>query len=454
MQEIECKINGLSHEYMILVDHKSINDAIIVKLQEIGKRVRIPGFRPGHVPLPVLIKNYGDAVKDDAILDEVKRQAASFVKEKGVKAALKPAVQVVENRKDGVVVKVTVDVLPDITLMDFGQPKITKYRVKIEDEKVDKFISDVISKNKKWVAKAPEAALAEGDKTVIDLELIADKKSKKKEKPVKGISIILGDDNFVKEFWQNLVGMKAGEEKEFSVNYENSTQVYKVKINETFAPTNYELDDDFAKTLGLESKDKIREWAVEVLEGEFKDDVSDLIKKQLLDAMADVYTFDVPNGMVELEEKEMLRQIIAEAKKENKRVISDKLQQLQEECHKVSIRRVRLGLVIAKIAADNGIVIAPDEIRKSIFSIARMYPGRETEVVKRYVNDPEALAAISGPLLEAKVINFILDKYTDVNVVDITEEDFKKLDSSEFGECSEDAFLENIPQSETTKAAE
>lgn len=446
MQEIESNINGLTHEYKVIVDHQAINNALIVKLQDIGKRIRMPGFRPGHVPLPVLIKNYGDAVKDEAILDEVKRQAAAFVKEKGLKAALKPTVQIVENKGDGVVVKVTVDVLPEINLVDFGHPKIKKYHVTIEDEKIDELIADALEKSKKWVAKDSEASLVEGDKAVIDLELISDKKGKKKERPLKGISVILGNTDFVKEFWQNLIGMKAQEEKNFTVNYEKNSITYHAKVNEIFSPVDYVLDDEFAKSLGLDSKDKIRSWAAGVLENEFKEDINDLVKKQLLDIMSNIYNFDVPNSMVELEQKEMLRQLNVEAAKNNKRIISDKLPQLNENCRNIAIRRVRLGLVIAKIAADNGIVIAPDEIRKAIFSIAKMYPGRETEVIKRYVNDPEALAAISGPLLETKVVNFILDKYTDVETIEITTEEFKKIDASEFGEYKEDEFLEDIPE--------
>ena len=221
-----------------------------------------------------------------------------------------------------------------------------------------------------------------------------------------------------------------------SVNSEDKNS-YKVKVTKICKPSKFKLDDEFAKFVGLESAEKINDWAADMLRKDYLPEVTDLVKKQLLEILTKMYSFEIPNVMVDLEEKEVMRQIELEARKEGKKLSEKKMPKLKEECRDIASRRVRLGLVIAKIAVQNKIVVRPEEIRQALYSIARLYPGRESEIINQYSKNSNMISAIAGPLLEEKVIDFILKNYAEVSEVEVTKEEFKKLDDDYF-DCYDD----------------
>lgn len=462
MRELSCEVDKLNYKYKLLIERKVVEDAIVQRLMDIGKRVKMPGFRPGHIPLPVLMKNFGESVRRDAIVDAVKEQINQLVKEKGLKVAFQPSAEIAEHNDEGVVVNVSIDTVPEVELVDMQGMDIKKYLVKFDEEAINKFLEDVLDRNLIWNDK--DGVSEEGDRVIIDIKLTSDtnsgeNSSKKKGKKInqekaESVPVILGKDDFVEDFWKNLVGLKSGDEKDFSVDYgEGDAQSYHVCVKSVQASTRRKLDEDFAKLIGVDSTDKIRLWALEHLNAEYASDERDIVKKQLLDKLSEMYSFDVPQSMVTLEQKEILRQFEVEANKEGKSVKKDKYDDVMKDCLDIAVRRVRLGLVIAKIATENNISITQNELRQAVFSIAKMYKGHELEVVKRYFNDQGLMAAVAGPLLEEKVVSFILDKYVKLETVEVTKEELDKVGEDSFNFFNDD-YLEVLPTNEEPAAVE
>lgn len=447
MRELSCEISGLTHKYKLLIEQAAIEAAILDRLKSIGKRAKIPGFRSGHIPLPVLIKNYGELAKRDTIIEEAKKAVDQLVKEKSLRVAMQPSAEVGETTEEGVIINVVVDVLPEVQLIDFEEQNITKYVVKIDDDKIDNFLNEICSKKKFWDEKPEVSVLEKGDKAVVDLLMKNEKLKKKKSPKLQDVEVVLSDEGgMIESIWTNLIGMKKGEEKDFSVDSDKDSSLYHVTIKNTYSPRECKLDDEFAKSIGLNSKDEIRDWAVGVLQNEFKHDANDLLTKQFLDAMSNLYSFDVPSSMIDLERKEIIRNIEIELAKQGKRIIPACREKAEENCYDLAVRRVRLGLVIAKIASENNISVSQEEIRKEVFSIARLYPGNELEVVKRYYNDKVLLSAVLGPLLEEKVVHFMTEKMKNVTVKEITKEELEELNVTEFNDF-DDNLTEDIPSS-------
>lgn len=433
MREIKSEINGLNHHFELLIEKSELDAKIVEKLAETRKRVKMPGFRPGHVPLEIIAKNYGFVAKRDAIVDVMRAAINELLANRKLKPALQPEASVISDDEEGLKISVNFEIVPEIDLGNFQKLKLVKYKVKIPEEEVEAFLKKTIENNPNWKEAEQGYTSEKGDKVTADIELAS---KKRKKDVIKDVDVVLNDGAFVEDFWKNLVGLKVDDEKEFSVTEEDKN-AYKVKVTKICKPTKFELDDEFAKFIGLESADKINEWAADVLRKDFVADVSDLIKKQILEILTEQYSFDIPNVMVDLEEKEVMRQIELEAQKEGKKLSEKKMPKIKEECRDIASQRVRLGLVIAKIAVQNKIVVNPEEIRRALYSIARLYPGRETEIINQYTRDSNMISALAGPLLEEKVIDFILKNYADVSEVEVTKEELQTLDNDYF-DCYDD----------------
>lgn len=448
MKELSREVGNLNNTYKVLVENKEIEQGMVEKLQDLGKRVKIPGFRIGHVPLPILMKNYGDVVRRDVVVDVVKKVVDKFVQEEKLHVAFKPLIEVVEHTADGVVVNVSVDLVPKIELVDFGKPTIKKYSVKITEERIDELIENLRKNSPLWIEKEDGAVAEDGDKVIADVETTGPKK--KDRRKMENVPFVIDNNADLNKVVNTDVFKNAKVGDVVEVTFDAVDHAAKAKIKAIYRAQQRELDDEFAKLIGLESKDKIREWAEGVLKSEFKQEENDLVKKQLLDLMSNMYSFDVPRNMVNLEMKEIEKQLLVETRNSKKRIKDDKKDEVRAKCEDIAIRRVRLGLVVAKLANDNNIHVDQDELRRAVFSIARMYPGQEREVIRKYYNDQGLISAVAGPLLEDKVVNFILDKYASVENIEVNKDELEKVSDDAFDFFNED-YLEDLPQEEESK---
>jgi len=235
-----------------------------------------------------------------------------------------------------------------------------------------------------------------------------------------GIQVVIGAGQFIPGFEEQLVGIAAGETRTLKVtfpkNYASEKLAGQAAEFETTATVIEQaqdsvIDDEFAKTLGLESLDKLKEAARERLVAEFAGATRQKVKRMLLDRLDEAHRFEAPPSLVEEEFNLMWNSIKAEMESSGKTFADEDTTEdaAKEEYKKIADRRVRLGLVLSEIGEKNKITVTDDEVSRAVIERARSMPGREKEVWDYYRNNANALAQLRAPIYEDKVVDFILE---------------------------------------------
>jgi trigger factor len=325
---------------------------------------------------------------------------------------------------------VAIEVVPPIALADFKSFTVEKPVAEVTDADVDEAIKRVADQNRSFTEKTGKAE--SGDRVTVNfkgtIDGVAFEGGTGEEIPV-----AIGSNTFIPGFEDQLIGMAAGETRtlkvSFPVNYASETLAGKAAEFETIAakvesPVDTVIDDEFAKTLGLESLDKLKEAARERLVAEFAGATRQRVKRLLLDRLDETHKFDAPPSLVDEEFKLMWNSIQQEMASSGKTFADEDTTEeaAQEEYRKIADRRVRLGLVLSEIGEKNKITVSDDEVSRAVIERARSMPGREKEVWDFYRSNPNALAQLRAPIYEDKVVDFILE------LANVTEKKVSKDD--------------------------
>src|SRR5207248_2295211 len=230
--------------------------------------------------------------------------------------------------------------------------------------------------------------------------------------------LTLGSNAFIPGFEEQLVGARAGEQRTITVKFPDNYGAanlagkeaqFNVTVKQVKASNEVPIDDDLAKKIGLESLDQLKERVREQLQAEYGRASRIHLKRRILDALDVAHSFDLPKGMVEAEFEMIWRQVQAELQREGASPEDEgkSEEELKAEYRAIAERRVKLGLILAKIGEQNAITINQDEVGRSLAARARQFPGQEKQVVDYYVNNPQAMAELRVPLFEDKVIDFL-----------------------------------------------
>ncbi|MDR0631647.1 MAG: trigger factor [Holosporaceae bacterium] len=447
MEILNKTADGLKRRYNVLIPKVELDAAVTEKLQETAKKVRLDGFRPGKAPLDVIRRMYGDSLVDEAKKKAITDSSKKIIKDEGVSVSFAYITDIVKEDENGLEFLLKFEALPSFELKDVSSIEITKYIAEIGDEKVTDVLEAIRKEHKKWIESDKNAE--EGQKIVVDLCLRApDKKLQKGE--IKDLEIIMGDATLVDNFWKHFIGAKVGRIKEFSIAYPTNfsektfagkTVEYKAVIKKIFDPAEHKIDDEFAKSMGYENLEQAREWAKARLVSKYDHLSKDVMSRDLLDKITDMYDFDIPQNIVDIENSVISKRITEEAQKLGVEFSSH----VQSECLKISERRVRLGLVIAEIAKREKISATQNEISQYINRIALLHPGQEKAVWKTYTRS-ENLQAVISPILERKVTEFLLNKVK-IQEKKCSIEELVALDEETFD------FFKDAPKSEPKKLA-
>jgi trigger factor len=302
---------------------------------------------------------------------------------------------------------------------------------------VDEAVKRIADQNRSYAAKGDGAKAETGDRVTISFKGTID------GTPFdggtgEGIQVVIGAGQFIPGFEEQLTDIAAGETRTLKVsfpkNYASEQLAGKPAEFETTAtaievPQDTKIDDEFAKTLGLESLDKLKEAARERLTAEFAGTTRQRVKRMLLDRLDETHRFEAPPSLVEEEFKLMWNSIKAEMESGGKTFADEDMteQAAEEEYRKIADRRVRLGLVLSEIGERNKITVTDDEVSRAVIERARSMPGREKEVWDYYRNNANALAQLRAPIYEDKVVDFILE-LANVTEKKVTREELFKED--------------------------
>jgi trigger factor len=449
MQVTETLNEGLKHEFQISVPASDLDAKAGARLVDLKDKVRLNGFRPGKVPVSHLKKVYGRSVMAETIDETIRDTNSQIFTERGFRLATEPKITMPTEKnevediltgKSDLTYTVAIEVVPPIALADFKSFTVEKPVVDVTDADVDEAIKRIADQNRSYVAKDEGAKAENGDRVTISFKGTIDG-TPFEGGTSEGIQVIIGAGQFIPGFEEQLIGMAVGENRNLKVsfpkNYASEKLAGQPAEFETTAtlieaPQETTIDDEFAKTLGLESLDKLKEAARERLVAEFAGATRQRVKRTLLDRLDDAHRFEAPPSLVEEEFNLMWNSIKAEMESSGKTFADEDTTEeaAKEEYHKIADRRVRLGLVLSEIGEKNKITVTEDEVSRAVIERARQMPGREKEVWDYYRSNANALAQLRAPIYEDKVVDFILE-LANVTEKKVTREDLYKDDEAE-----------------------
>ena len=442
--EITLSLNeGLAREFKIAINASDIKARVDAKLNEISKQVKMPGFRPGKVPISVVKARYGEQSKGEviqAMLDEAAREA---IESNDLNLASQPSLDITayEDGSD-LEAKLKCEILPQIELPDISALSIERPTLPIDEAEVSDTMQRLASENSPTVEAKKGYKAALGDVVVIDFE-----------GSIEGVpfdggaaqdhSLELGSNSFIPGFEDGLVGVKAGDKTNIDVPFPEDYQaahlagklsVFAVTVKEVRTKAEPVLDDALAEKLGFEKLPAMEEAVRNQLSSQHQPALRQMLKKNILDQLNEQADFDVPPTLLSSEYDVVTRSMKSEQGIENndhhdhdhehdhdhdhehKHAADEGLNEAsKEEAKVIATRRVRLGLMLTEIGRSNNIKVSEEDTKRAIFEQARNYPGQEQQVVEYYQKNPEATQQLAGPLFEDKVIDYIVElaKVTD-----------------------------------------
>ena len=426
MQVTETSSAGLKREYRVVVPATDLEAKVNERLDDLKGRVQLRGFRPGKVPVAHLKRLYGKSAMAEVIEATVREANSKIVTDHGYRLAVEPKVVLPtdEGAVDGVIegkadlsYTVEMEIVPAITLADFKSIKLTRLTAEVSDEEIDKALQAIADQNRPFVAKGEGAA--NGDRVTINFE------GSLEGTPFEGgtgedVPLIMGAGQFIPGFEDNLVGLKAGDSKTFDIKFPDDYRAthlagknatFAVTLKAVEAPGPVSVDDEFAKTLGLESLAKLREAVRDRIAREHALALRQKLKRALLDQLDERHKFEPPPSLLEQEFANVWSQVENDLKQQN-RTFEDEgttEEKAREEYRGIAERRVRLGLVIAEIGEKNNIRVTDDQLRAAVMEQVRQFPGQERQIWEYYQKNPNALAALRAPLFEDKVVDFLVE---------------------------------------------
>ena len=437
MNVSETKSDGLLREYKIVITADEIEAEVTKKLEEIAATVKMPGFRPGKVPLSVVKTRFGDQARGEAIktaLDEGARQA---IEGNDLKLASQPKVDIqsYEENKD-LEASLACEVMPAITVPDLAKLSIEKPRMESDSQETEEALSRIADENRPTVALAKPRAAKLGD--VVTINFIGRIDGEAFEGgAADGHALELGSNSFIPGFEDGLVGAKIDENRDVPVTFPEDYQaehlagklaVFEVTVTDIQEKADASIDDELAKRLGFDDLDGLKDAIGQQINGQHATALRQLVKKNVLDALADGDAFDVPPSLYQQEYDSVARAMNPNAADahhhdhdhdhDHDHPAADEGMSKadKDEAQKIATRRVRLGLLITEIGRVNNIDVTEEDTRKAVFEEARRYPGQEQMVLEYFQKNPQAMQQIAGPIFEDKVVDFILEmaKVSDV----------------------------------------
>jgi len=421
MQVTETTADGLKHEMTVVIAAADIESRVTDRLNEIGRTIRLPGFRPGKVPLTVLRKRYGPSVMGEVLERTVSDSSTEAMRERNLRPALQPKIEIVSfNEGTDLQYKLAVEVLPQIELANLGEIQIERLKPEVPEAEIDSALERIAKQQRK--AEPVERAAEKGDIVVMDfvgsvggVEFPGGS--------AKDYSLELGSGSFIPGFEDHLIGIKAGEERLVKVDFPadygaedlaGKAAEFKVNASAIKAMADQPIDESLATAVGMENLKALRDVVRERIERDYSGLARQKLKRQLLDRLAERHHFTVPAGMVDIELDTIWRQYQAQLERakqsgaEQTETPKDEAA-IKSEYKDIAERRVRLGLVLAEIGSKNNLNVTQEELNRSIAEEARRFPGQERNVIEYYRNNPGAVDGLRAPIYEDKVVDFILE---------------------------------------------
>jgi trigger factor len=419
MQVTELSTDGLRREYKIVVQANEIEDRVSGRLSELSRTIRMPGFRPGKVPVALLRKQYGRSVMGEVVEQAVNQGSQQAISDHALRPALRPKIEVT-SFDEGADLEFTmaIEVLPEVPKIDLKTIELTRPVAAVDDEAIAKTLANIAERARDFAPPAEARPSQSGDRVIIDFHGTVD------GEPFEGghahdFPLVLGAGMMIPGFEDQLIGKQVGDkvtvEVTFPEAYANQALAGKaasfaVDIKEIGEPQALAIDDDLAKGQGFDDLEALKGALRAGMEREYARISRLRVKRALLDHLAENCKFEVPAGMVELEFDAIWQQLKREmaAGRGEGEEPEEPDEAAKAEYRDIAERRVRLGLILSDVGQANDLRVEQSELNAAVLDQARRYPGQEQKVLDFFKNTPQALEQLRAPLYEDKVVDFIL----------------------------------------------
>ncbi len=425
MQITETDSQELRREYKIVIGASDLDAKLTGRIEEMKPRMQLKGFRPGKVPVAHLKKTFGKSIMGEIVEAAVSESSQKAVTDNALKPAFPPKIDLISEMQEVVDGKsdleftVKVDLMPDFELADVSKLTVEKLVADVTDAEIDEAVTRLAQQARTYSPRAEGEAAEKDDEVKIDFVGRVDGEEFAGGK-AEDFKLVLGTGQLIPGFEDQLVGVKADEEREVKVTFPadypdaklaGKDAVFSVKLKAIARPDPLIVDDELAKKMGLDTIGTLKDRVREQLKADFSRASRMHLKRRVLDALDTAHSFSLPPTMVESEFDAIWKAVESELQREGKTAADEgkSEEELKKEYHDIAERRVRLGLVLARIGEQNGITIAPDEIQRAIAVRARQFPGQEQQVFNFYSTNQRAQAEIRAPLFEDKVVDFIAE---------------------------------------------
>jgi trigger factor len=428
MQVTEANTEGLKRTLKVVVGADELGRRFSERLDEIRDRVQLKGFRKGKVPVPHLKKMYGRSLMAEVLEQTVKETSSKAIADRNERAVMQPSYTLPEDEKEieqvlegkaDLAYSMTFEVLPSFDLVDPKTLKLERLRADVEPDAIEKAVEQLVERSITFTPEEGRAA-ASGDRITMDFVGRIDGEAFEGGSG-EGTQLVLGQANFIPGFEEGLIGVKAGEERDINATFpddytvdalKGKAAIFAVKIKEVAAPVRPAVDDAFAKTLGAEDVANLRKLVSEQISREYDNVARMKLKRQMLAQLEKAHTFELPPSLVDSEFESIWSQLTETMRQSGKSFPDENKteEEARAEYRRIAERRVRLGLIIGEIAEKNDIKITQDELRRVLIEQARRFPGQEKAVYEYYEKTPGALAELRAPIIEDKVVDFVIEK--------------------------------------------
>jgi trigger factor len=442
MQVNETLTEGLRRELQVTIPAAELGARLASRLEEMKDRVRLKGFRPGKVPVAHLRRIYGKAAMAEVVETMVGETSRQALAGRGERVAVQPEIAMTEDEAEAqrilngeadLVFTMSYEIVPDFEVADYKGLRIERPIAQVGEGEVDERLERFAAGARSY--SDAERPAQEGDRVTFSYV------GKIDGEPFEGgadedAQLVLGSRSFIPGFEEGLQGLMAGEEKTIEVRFPDDypaahlagrTAQFDVAVKAVAAPDELRLDDEFAKRLGIESIDRLRETVRRQIESEHGFATRQKMKRQLLDALDERHSFPLPDRLVDQEFENIWRQVTHDVEHHGRSFEDEGTteEEARKEYRAIAERRVRLGLVLSRIGETANIQVSEEEMQRALAAQLRNYPGREQQVLDYYQKNPGAVQGLRAPIFEEKVVDYILE-FADVTDVAVSREELLK----------------------------
>jgi trigger factor len=439
----EVKNKGLEREYHFTVGADIVQKEMDARLEKHAKTMKVPGFRPGKVPLKVVKERIGKELLGEVLEAVVNKTSGDLFKEKGFRPALQPKIEITsfDEGKD-LEYKAEFEIFPEVPEIKWEKISLEAWKTTAADKEVDEGIERIVKNQKNFEPIKKSRAAKEGDTVIMDFIGSIDGVEFEGGK-AEDFRIEIGSGGLIPGFEDQLVGAKKEQELTVKVTFPKhygaaalagKDAEFAVKVKDILEPVAAELNEELASKLGFETLEELRKAVAEQIQKGYDELTDSKLRRELFDYLDEKYGFELPEGMVKLEFDSLWNRV-EQNRKDNPDAYKDKPEKKhREKMQKMAERRVRLGIILAETAREQKIQVRDEDLQRAVYSEALRYPGQERQVIEFYKKNPRALEDLKGPIIEDRTVEWVMEqiKRTEKDVKpDVLTKYFEALDKEE-----------------------